>query len=38
MTHPVRGTERLSIHGDRFYFTVSDEQSDIWMTELIGSH
>jgi hypothetical protein len=25
------------VHGSRFYFTVGDEQSDIWMTEVVGS-
>jgi hypothetical protein len=25
------------VHGERFYFTVGDEQSDIWITEVVGS-
>jgi hypothetical protein len=25
------------VHGGRFYFTVGDQQSDIWMTEVEGS-
>jgi serine/threonine-protein kinase len=27
----------LRVHRSRFYFTVGDERSDIWMTEVVGS-
>jgi hypothetical protein len=25
------------VHGNRFYFTLGDPQSDVWMTEVTGS-
>ena len=25
------------IHGGKFYFTLGDRQSDVWMTEIVGS-
>jgi hypothetical protein len=27
----------FQVHGGRFYFTVGDRQSDIWMMEVEGS-
>jgi eukaryotic-like serine/threonine-protein kinase len=26
----------FKVHGNRFYFTLGDQQSDVWMTELLG--
>jgi hypothetical protein len=36
---PTRPWHRsgFGMHGDRFYFTVGDRQSDLWMTEMAGS-
>ena len=31
---PVTG---LRVRGDRFYFNLGDQQSDIWMAEIAGS-
>jgi hypothetical protein len=31
---PVTG---LRVRGDRFYFNLGDQQSDLWMAEIAGS-
>lgn len=28
----------IRVHGNRLYFTLGDPQSDLWMTEVTGSH
>jgi hypothetical protein len=36
---PASGLNRaaLRVHGNRFYFTLGDPESDVWMTEVTGS-
>jgi hypothetical protein len=36
---PARPWHRsgFEVHGGRFYFTLGDLQSDVWMTEIAGS-
>jgi eukaryotic-like serine/threonine-protein kinase len=36
---PTRPWHRAGfrVHGGRFYFTLGDQQSDVWMTEVVGS-
>jgi hypothetical protein len=29
--------DAFRVHGGRFYFTIGDQQSDIWMTEVMSS-
>jgi serine/threonine-protein kinase len=35
--HQWQQTTGLRIRGDRFYFNLGDQQSDLWMTEIAGS-
>jgi hypothetical protein len=30
-------TTGLRVRGDRFYFNLGDQQSDLWMAEIAGS-
>ena len=35
---PIGGeTTGLRVRGDRFYFNLGDQQSDLWMAEIAGS-
>jgi hypothetical protein len=36
-THRWHRASRFTVHGDRFYFNLGDQQSDIWMTEIAGA-
>jgi hypothetical protein len=33
----TRGPTGRRLRGDRFYFTLGDRKSDLWMTEIAGS-
>jgi hypothetical protein len=35
--HRWQQTTGLRVLGERFYFNLGDQQSDLWMAEIVGS-